>query len=288
MHRSLLATVVLAMALPGGCGGTGGTASSTSPAVSAATPSAASGSVDVGGHSLSYSCTGQGTPTVILEHGLGGDADEWSAVMPAIAAHARVCAYSRLQVAGDAPSAGGRTAADSVADLHTLLAHAGIKGPYVMVGFSFGGLISQLYARTFPSDVIGLVLVDSNSADEATTYWAHLTPAQVAEDKTGTGGPNGEDMDILASFNLVKAAPAMPDVPLIVVTHTVPDPNEWPPGWDPSTFDGLQSSLQTSLTRLTSHGSQVFADGAGHDVPVEKPAVVNDAILKVLADASAS
>jgi hypothetical protein len=265
-------------------GGASGPAGPGSSSASAAIPSpvVVSGKVDVGGHSLYYACFGEGSPTVILEHGMGGDIGHWRAVVPGISGRTRICSYSRANAHGSDTVDARRTAKDSVADLHALLGSASIAGPYVLVGFSWGGIVDQLYARTYPKDVVGLVLVDSNSADESQTYWAHLTPAQVAKDKEETAGPNPENVDILTSFDQVQAAPAMPDVPLVVVTHTVPDPSEWPPGWDPETFDKLQAELQANLAELTTKGSQVFAEGAGHDIPAENPDAIIGAILQVL------
>ena len=52
-----------------------------------------------------------------------------------------------------------RTVADSVVDLNTLLMAAEVPGPYVLVAHSWGGMIAQLYARSHPDDVVGLVLV---------------------------------------------------------------------------------------------------------------------------------
>jgi len=287
----IMPALLLLAAFVAACQGGAAVPSSESPAASASrlpeastspSPRVVSGRVDVGGHSLYYACFGEGSPTVILEHGLGGDLGQWGAVTPAISPRTTVCGYDRANVRGSDTVDALRTAADSVADLHALLQRAPIAGPYVFVGFSWGGLIDQLYARTYPDEVKGLVLVDSNSADEARTYWAHLTPAQVAVDKEETSGPNPEHVDLLRSFDLVRAAPAMPDVPLVVVTHTVADPNEWPTGWDPATFEKLQSQLQAGLVHLTSKGSQVFAEGAGHDIPEEAPDVVSKAILQVL------
>jgi pimeloyl-ACP methyl ester carboxylesterase len=286
---AVLLLVALLAACQGGTAAPRSESSAASASASALTdPSASpsqrvvSGKVDVGGHSLYYACFGEGSPTVILEHGLGGDLGQWGAVIPAISPRTTVCGYDRANVRGSNTVDGLRTAADSVADLHALLRRAPIAGPYVLVGFSWGGLVDQLYARTYPDEVKGLVLVDSNSADEDRTYWAHLTPAQVAADKQEIAGPNPEHVDIVRSFDLVHAAPAMPDIPLVVVSHTVADPNAWPPGWDPATFEKLGAQLQAGLVHLTSKGSQVFAEGAGHDIPEEAPDVVSKAILRVL------
>ena len=286
---ALVATVLVAACAAGSATALPAASSGSSDATTAPVATAVSGRIDVGGHSLYYGCFGQGSPTVILEHGLGGDMGQWADVFAAIQPRTRVCGYDRANADGSDPVSGTRTAADSVADLHALLTKADIPGPYVLGGFSWGGLISQLYARTYPKDIAGLVLVDSNNAEEADTYWAAgLTPAQVAEDKKVTEGPNPEHVDILASFDLVRAAPAMPDVPLVVVSHTVADPNEWPTGWDPKKFDALQAGLQADLVKLTTNGKQVFAEGAGHDIPMERPDVVAAAILELLSRAGGS
>jgi pimeloyl-ACP methyl ester carboxylesterase len=237
--------------------------------------------IDVGGHSLFYSCAGTGSPTVFMEHGLGGDVRQWTDVFRAVSPRTRVCDYSRVNAQLSEAVPGTHTVRDSVADAHVLLEKAGIKGPYVLVGFSWGGLISQLFASTYPKDVVGMVLVDSNHPNEARTYWAHLTPEQIAADKAETSGPNPEQVDILKSFDEVRAAPRVPDVPLVVVSHTESDPNEWPPGWDPVTFDKLQAGLQADLVKLTTKGTQIFVKG-GHDIPEDHPEAVVEAIFQVL------
>src|SRR5215213_11967634 len=55
-----------------------------------------------------------------------------------------------------------RDAKQITGELHTLLKGAGIKGPYVLVGHSLGGLSMQTYAHRYPDEVAGVVLVDSS------------------------------------------------------------------------------------------------------------------------------
>ena len=281
-----IAVISLALLL-GACGGgqpsTGATVTTKpGPTTSASDEGAPiSGMINVGSYSLFYSCAGSGSPTLFLEHGLGGDVRQWTDVFRDVSKRTRVCDYSRVNAKLSDSVAGTHTVKDNVADAHALLTKAGIPGPYVLVGFSWGGLITQAYASAYPSDVVGMVLVNSNNANEALTYWAHLTPAQVATDKVETAAPNPEQVDILASYAEVRAAPHVPDVPLVVLTGTQSDPNVWPPGWDPATFDKLQAGLQTDLVKLTTKGTQVLVD-AGHDIPDEHPDVVVAAIEQVL------
>lgn len=282
VRRSWAAIAAIVLA---GCGGGGQPAASANTTMpgSAAIPgnNDVTGSIDLGRYSLFYSCSGTGSPTVLLEHGLGGDAGQWTEVVREVSKRTRVCDYSRVNAHLSGTATGIHTVADNVADVHELLAKAGIAGPYVVVGYSWGGLVAQAFASTYPAEVKAMVLVDSNNAKEADTYWAHLTPAQVAQDRTELAAPNPESVDILASFDEVKALASVPAVPLVVVTHTASDPMEWPEGWDQQTFDALQSGLQKDLLKLTTTSSQVLVDG-GHDIPEAHPEAIVDAIETVL------
>ena len=117
------------------------------------------------GHKLYLECHGTGAPTIILESGLRTRGDNWSrvdllsqpgaAVLPEVAKLARVCTYDRPgttlnpgEVSRSDPASTPRTALDVVHDLHALLRAADIRGPYVLVGHSFGGLFVRPTERT--------------------------------------------------------------------------------------------------------------------------------------------
>ena len=135
-----------------------------------------------GGRKLWLRCRGKGSPTVILESGIHDSSDPWKLdapqppavgppVFPGVAEFTRVCRYDRpgtlrykdppVLTTRSSPVQMPRTLPGMVSDLRALLRNARLRGPYVLVGHSFGGMIVRLFAQTYPSRVSGLVLVDA-------------------------------------------------------------------------------------------------------------------------------
>jgi len=118
------------------------------------------------GVALNLDCSGQGSPTVILDTGLGVPAVGWKFVQPEVGKFARVCSYDRAgygwSTAGPLP----RTSGEIAKELHALLAASGEKGPYVLVAHSFGGFNVRLFTKEYPELVAGLVLVDTSHEDQ--------------------------------------------------------------------------------------------------------------------------
>jgi pimeloyl-ACP methyl ester carboxylesterase len=137
--------------------------------------------VAVDGHAMHINCTGEGGSTVVMDAGLGGWSLDWSAVQPDIAKFARVCSYDRAGFGWSEPGANPGDAQQALADLHTLLANSGERGPFVVVGHSNGGLRAALYAHTYPQEVAGVVLVDPTPRATDEERVAFLSPAEQAE-----------------------------------------------------------------------------------------------------------
>jgi pimeloyl-ACP methyl ester carboxylesterase len=119
--------------------------------------------IDVGGHRLHLHCTGSGSPTVVLEPGLGAASSDLGWIAPAVARDSRVCVYDRAGRGWSDAVDGPQDAAHMAADLHTLLGRAHVPGPYVLAGHSFGGLYILSFAAQFPDQVAGMVLLDSTA-----------------------------------------------------------------------------------------------------------------------------
>ena len=132
--------------------------------------------VDVGGYRLHLHCVGQGSPTVILESGLGNMSADWANVQPEVAQTTRVCAYDRAGTGWSEPGPQPRDPSRIAGELHTLLGNAEIDGPYVLVGQSFGGLYVRMFAARYPNEVAGMALVDASHPD----MWTRLPPEVVS------------------------------------------------------------------------------------------------------------
>jgi pimeloyl-ACP methyl ester carboxylesterase len=117
--------------------------------------------VSVGRYRLHITCTGSGSPTVVLIGGAGELSAAWGWIAPAVARDTRVCIYDR---AGRGWSERGAGPQDGIAlahDLHALLDGASVTGPIVLAGHSFGGLYARVYAEQYPAQVAGMVLLDA-------------------------------------------------------------------------------------------------------------------------------
>ncbi|MDJ0921672.1 MAG: alpha/beta fold hydrolase [Henriciella sp.] len=161
--------------------------------------------LDVGGYSLNTYCFGEGAPTVIMESGGGWGAIAWAGIQSQIAETTRVCSYDRAGMMFSDIRPGEATPGQDMADLTAWLKASGEAGPYVMVGWSAGGMIIRDYAWTYPERVAGLVTVDGSTFDfgdgsvtEEDWYVqsiAGLTNCQAAAE----AGTLAEDPDLLTT-----------------------------------------------------------------------------------------
>ena len=168
----MLVTVSVLAACGDGGSSSGDRAAPSTSSPSAVTPSAAPaatydvpGLVDIGdGRQVYAHCSGEGSPTVVLESGDESDQFQWSSVLPEVARHTRVCAYDRLGNGSSDPATGCRRTEQLLADLDAMLAAVDAEPPYVLVGTSGGGFIMTSYAYEHPEDTAGIVLAETPHA----------------------------------------------------------------------------------------------------------------------------
>jgi pimeloyl-ACP methyl ester carboxylesterase len=255
--------------------------------------------VSVGDHKLHISCTGSGSPTVVLESGLGEPAAMMAGwIQPAVATTTRVCSYDRAG-RGDSEAASGPEDGPAMArDLHALLANAHVPGPYVLVGHSSGAVYMKVYAHQYPEQVAGMVLLDPQPSNayadlpgwssfyqlfrrysglvpslsrlglERLVYQTQvgdLPPAARAEERAdwSTARHNRSVRDEFAELRTVliqsQALTSIGDKPLIVLTAL----KDMQKGWLP---------LQDQMLRLSTNRVHRFAPNATHASLTEDPA----------------
>jgi pimeloyl-ACP methyl ester carboxylesterase len=286
------------------------TASPVAPGLAAAGDFA--GSVDIGGRSLYMECRGRGSPTVLLEAGFRSRADYWTddliqpdaprtMVFPGVAALTRVCAYDRpgtttfidgtLLPSRSDPVTMPRTALESVHDLHALLQAAMAPGPYVLVGHSYGGMFARLYASTYPSEVVGMVLVDAFSEgleDQMTPdQWAAYEELFQPVPEALAGYEDLEFTDLDTSASQVREATAVSPLrpqPLVVLSRgqAMELPADLPGGLTGEGLEHAWSVEQDRLAALLPDVRHVIAHESEHYIQLQQPELVIAAVREVV------
>lgn len=128
---------------------------------SGSTPPPTGKLVDLGKHHLHVNCSGNGSPTVVVENGLGDFSFDWVLVQTRVSKFTRICTYDRAGYAWSDPGPKPRTFAQINLELRDALSKLGERGPCVLVGHSYGGPVIRNFAMTYPKDVAGMVQVDA-------------------------------------------------------------------------------------------------------------------------------
>jgi pimeloyl-ACP methyl ester carboxylesterase len=242
------------------------------------------------GRAMEFTRTGRGSPPVVFFSGLGNTMNDWRKVQRSVAEFTTTFSYNRPGYGLSAPSRRPRTGAGIVEETHELLRAAGLDPPYVLVGHSVGGLYANLYARTYPGEVRGVVLVDASHPDQLERFQTMrptlsralrkagfvmglLTPSTPGLAARGIGGGpvvNQESRALEATSQQLRDAPAFPAVPLVVVTATRHRPAVIP--------ESEWQALQKDLVTLSPEGRQILAEKSGHFVHHDQPELVVQAI----------
>lgn len=289
--------------------------------------------VDVGGYRLHIYCTGEhpreGSPTVVMDFGLGGWSSAWRLVQAEVAKFTQVCTYDRAGYAWSDPGPRPRTSQQIVQELRTLLTNAGVEGPYVLVGHSFSGLSARLFASQYPKTVVGMVLVDAinenmysrpfpefqkimagnlrmfrvlsmtsqlgilrlfmqlvgtNAApDFVRKLPSELQPMILAKFLGKTfGTAAAETASMKKSSAQVSAIGSLNDMPLMVLSHGIPDMFSDLPAKEAEQAEQTWQKLQVELASLSLKSTLIIAEKSGHFVQVDQPNLVIDVIRQAV------
>jgi len=222
---------------------------------------------------------GRGARTVILESGLGDTLEVWGAVQAQIAAGcARTFSYNRAGYLGSDPSNEPRDSATIVAELRAELQRQNVKPPYVLVGHSLGGLYMQYFARNFPDEVTGLVLVDSTHWEQRLAMGNQANTPYNSRTAVTLFMPwimRREINDSVTAGEQVHASPLALGTPTIVLSST-----RGPVGETPSAR-ALAARLQDEIAADFPVADHVRVNDSGHYIQRDQPAVVVEAARKL-------
>jgi pimeloyl-ACP methyl ester carboxylesterase len=261
--------------------------------------------VDVGGYRVHLNCTGEGGPTVIIAG--AAFSFDWGLVQPEVAKFTRVCAYDPSGTAWS-DAGPGASCKQRVGEIHRLLESARIPLPVVMVGYSLGAIRARMYARDYPKEVAGMVIVDhaidlagppvkkvESAAPPKRMTDLDSPPEVISMTQPAMGLEGDPAFEKLPLRNRELHLWAMPgaaalqteeivnecladgealmqsrlgEMPLAVVSTPVPSK--------------VYRDLQTRLLGLSRNSRQIVAENSGHGVIVDEPEVVVRAIRLVV------
>lgn len=238
---------------------------------------------DVDGQRIAWVSAGSGAPVVVFQSGLGDGLEPWAAVMERLAPASTVFAYDRPGYGGSLPAPHGpRSPCDAARGLRATLQAAGLRPPYVLVGHSLGGLYQYAFARLFPEEVAGVVLLDPTHPD----HWATLqrrSPAEAALVSglraTLFGAAMRSEFDGQAVC-LDLPRPLDTRVPVRILTSANFKVTETP------AFRSMVEELRQDWLTLLPGATQRRVKDAGHYIQRDKPDVVAAEILWVLGEAA--
>ncbi len=274
--------VLLVVLLWVGCGGEA-TKSGTA-AKGAEQGVGAGGLVDVGGRRLYVECAGSGSPTVVLEAGLGLDSAGWSNVLPEVGRTTRVCAYDRAGLGASDAVPGVHDASHDVRDLERLLDRGRIAPPYVLVGHSYGGFLARLFARAHSEQVAGVVFVDASGYDATRRQLAIWPSSQAPRLRRDWAEPVQFGVDLKRSDALERGLRRLGDTPVVAITGARTWTDDFPglPRRLGRAQHRLWRVLHAELAGLSTDRVHVLALRSDHFVMAAQPEVVADAVTAVV------
>lgn len=232
---------------------------------------------DVDGHELRSLVSGTGAATVVLENGIGLPLQIWSTVQAELAEDATIIAYDRAGVAGSEEGPSPRDGSAVATELHTMLTQLELPPPYVMVGYSFGGLYVRTFTAMYADEVAALVLIDPTRDDEF-------------DIESFKGSKNAEGNAAPATMLQARASSVPASVPVyLLVAMGAQDP--------PYPVNDLDKFNQDRREDLEAHtrwlegveqSELTVTHGSGHLVTFEQPALIVSMIRKAIAKSAQS
>lgn len=236
--------------------------------------------IDVGGRRLHCRVYGNGSPAVVLVSGLDSPQSNWDSIVPALAAMTTVVTYDRAGVGKSEIGALPADGEQSAKDLHALLDKAGVPGPLILVGHSFGGFVVRLFASMYPERIAGLILEETQHEDNLKELRNVLkgkdleTFDQMLVDLfREPENPQTEADFRNVTREQVRKSKPLPRVPFVILT--CPDrAKAMGPGFSAAAIEEMAKvdlALMNQLAASIPGGRLILVEGSGHYIHVDRP-----------------
>ena len=229
-------------------------------------------------------CTGgprgdhRGLPTVVFENGLGSRIEDWGSLPQRAAEITSVVAYDRPGIGGSAHATFSPTSENIAALLHSVLELTGVTKPYVLVGFSLGGVYVRMYAALYREEVAGILYIDpvdfTETREDALAVFSEIGSGRAGLDeydealdlfmRESRNRPALSEWNevrklILDSFSSYERLPTIRHIPQVLIAST----KEQPP-FAKLTFDFAAWSRLSRRHRLDRLVAWVSSIDEGH------------------------
>jgi pimeloyl-ACP methyl ester carboxylesterase len=243
--------------------------------------------IDAGGYRVRAVIRGHGGPAVVfLNSGFGAALEGWNQIQPKVSQFTRSMAYDRGGTYKSEPAPLPRDSAHIAAELHSVLEHAGVKTPCVLVGASLGGIHARIFAHSYPGDVAGIVLVDPTAEDLYAKVQAQepverqrMDMQRVEMDREASGwdqGARSEYQSLAINFQQARESWPLPPVPVILLTSMRTDSAAG------ARLAAIKLELHREFLKRVPGAKQIVTNESGHNIAMEEPGLVVSAIREIV------
>ncbi len=273
----------------------------------------------VNGHRMHIFCTGSGSPTIILEAGLGSDSLIWGGVQPALSKTTRVCSYDRAGFGWSDRAPDIRDADHISGDLHQLLLQAGITGDIVLLGHSIAGIYMRDYAARYPANVVGIVFVDGatpfqdknpalKGGGAGPPPWLFRLAMSAGVPRLsgmcswGAPGVDGHtrklqgEANCRVHFSAISAEMNNLDrssqeavqsgsygaLPVLIISHDPAKQRSRHPTEQDVNAQNAWSQMQEDLKKLSTRGRRIVAKGSTHNIMFDRPDLIDKEVPRFI------
>ena len=230
---------------------------------------------------LEYKLIGNGEQNVVFLNGFRMNFDSWNQVYTDISKSHRVLLFNRHGVGKSSKAALQQTGRVVVEEIHNLLSKLTIRPPFLLVAHSLGGIFANLFARTYPNDVSGVVFIDAPHPLEVAEQNRFKPPLIVRALNDGLKYferlfdrlKYSEDECIEVTVNQIQNSAPFPNVPIAVISGTKKMP------FVPEKAFKVHQRYQSELLGLSKHSRQYLCNESGHYPQVTEPDIVISAII---------